>query len=206
MIISAQTAKITSATEETFSCPPSATSPLICTLGLVALFVATFIVRFAHPFGRDVVLSVLFIVCITAATILATDILWSRVYLRDSTGLDFDYDRPSAARSFTKYAGLLVTVGTIGLLYWLFPEYHEDFYKPYFDILKYLVPIWLLLAFPYIYLTDRHMRNPNDAYWQIGRAIVGDWESVNVAEIVQFSLGWLVKGFFLPLMFKFLSD
>ncbi|MEP6827698.1 MAG: isoprenylcysteine carboxylmethyltransferase family protein [Aestuariivirga sp.] len=150
--------------------------------------------------------SVLFIVAVTALAIVVSDTLMCRVYQRDSTGLDFQYDDPSIGRSITKCLGLFGTVGIIGLLYWLFPEYHEDYYKPFFDILNYVVPAWLLLAFPYIYLTDRHMRKPHDTYWQIGRAILGDWRALHGEELSQFALGWLVKGFFIPLMTKFMWD
>ena len=39
--------------------------------------------------------------------------------------MDFTYDQASWARTLTKFAGLLGSLGFVALAYWLFPELHS---------------------------------------------------------------------------------
>jgi hypothetical protein len=50
------------------------------------------------------------------------------------------------------------------------------------------------------------MEEPRDGYWVTGCLVLGLWEEVHPATLRQHALGWLVKGFFLPLMFVDLVD
>jgi len=47
------------------------------------------------------------------------------------------------------------------------------------------------------------MKNPIDGYMQMGRVVLFQWEKIDKAALGQHLLGWLVKGFFLPLMFTY---
>ena len=60
---------------------------------------------------------------------------------------------------------------------------------------------WLLLALPYLYWVDARMPKPQDGYWMLGRLLLMRREGVDRARVWNHLLGWLVKGFFLPLMF-----
>lgn len=183
------------------SCPPSATHGAVAAAGLAAFLLALCALRVLRPFGGDVVASALLLMGATAGVIFLVDLGWRRVYRRPSTGIEFSYDNPSWGRALVKYAGLLGSLGFVGLLYWLFPEYHGDYYRRYYQMLWNVVPPLLLLGLPYIYLVDRHMPEPRDGLWQMGMAALLQWRAVDRRALGQHLLGWLIKGFFLPLMF-----
>jgi protein-S-isoprenylcysteine O-methyltransferase Ste14 len=59
----------------------------------------------------------------------------------------------------------------------------------------------LVVAVPaYMWIVDGYMREPKDAYWQLGRVALGRPGDANAKEIANHYRGWLVKAFFLPLM------
>ena len=191
------------------SCPGSATHSWVALAGLVAFLLAVLILRVDRPFGNgenSVVHSALFVMGVTAAVIFLLDLIWQKVHRRASTGIDFSHDDPSWARSLTKFAGLLGSLGFIAFLYWLFPEYHGSFYDRYYAMLRLVLPPWLLLALPYFFFIDRHMDHPRDGYWQMGKLVLFQWEKLDRAVLGQHLLGWLIKGFFLPLMFTYLCN
>ena len=93
------------------------------------------------------------------------------------------------------------------MLYWLFPEYHGSFYDRFYAALKLILPWWILLALPYFYLVDSKQKQPRDGYYTMGLVVLGRWSRVDRTLLGQHLLGWLVKGFFLPLMLTyFFSD
>jgi len=136
--------------------------------------------------------------------LLGADLAVNRVHRRASTGLDFTRRDPSLERTAVKFLGLLATLALLGLGYMSFPLYADPFYAPFFSMLPWLVLPWLVAALPYIYLVDRCMRAPHDGYWQMGQALLLRWRAVDRRVLGQYLLGWLVKGFFLPLMFVYL--
>ncbi len=143
------------------------------------------------------------IIGLSMASMIASDIFFYGVSRRASTGLVFSSSAPSLSRSLCKFAGLLGSFGFIGLLYWLFPEYHADFYNNYYSMLKILLPPVIILAPFYISWIDRHMVAPNDGYWHMGKLVLLRWDEIDAGILTQHLLGWLVKGFFLPLMFSY---
>ena len=189
--------------------PESATHGLVALAGLLGFLFALLVLRLDRPFGSGetaVVPSALFAMGVSAACVFLLDLAWRKVHLRVSTGIDFTYDSPSWQRSFTKFAGLLGSLGFIAFLYWLLPEYHGSFYDRYYAMLRLILPPWLLLALPYIHFVDRHMKNPRDGYWHMGKLVMMDWDAFDSRVLGQHLLGWLVKGFFLPLMFTYLCN
>lgn len=148
----------------------------------------------------------LFVMGMTAASIFIVDLLRYKVHLRPSTGMDFSSDQPSWSRSRIKFFGLMGSLGFIGFLYWLLPEYHAPFYDRYYTMLRLVLPVWLLLALPYIHFIDRHQSQPCDGYWNMGKLVILDWQAIDRRVLGQHLLGWLVKGFFLPLMFTYLCN
>jgi protein-S-isoprenylcysteine O-methyltransferase Ste14 len=188
------------------NCPPSATHPVVAAAGLAAFLIsfASLYLLQALPGGMPG--AALLTICITAAAIFITDMALTRVHLRSSTGLDYACDDPSLARTGLKLLGLAASLGFIGTLYWLAPEYHGSFYGPFYDLLSMLLPLWLLAAPPYFYFVDRHMREPRDGYWHFGAAMLLRLDEVDRRILVQHLLGWLVKGFFLPLMFVYFCN
>ena len=182
-------------------CPPSATHGAVAAVGLAAFLSALAILRAFHPFGDDVVSAALFVMAVTAGAIFLLDLGWQQVHLRPSTGMSLGHDEPSWSRTLVKYAGLLGSLGFMALLYWLFPEYHGSFYHRYYQMLWAVLPPLLFLGLPYVYLIDRHMPEPRDGLWHMGMTVLLQWQAVDTRIVGQHMLGWLIKGFFLPLMF-----
>jgi protein-S-isoprenylcysteine O-methyltransferase Ste14 len=139
-----------------------------------------------------------------AGSISAVDLLWGKVHKRPATGLDFARWRPSPVRAFVKFVGLIGSVGFVAVLYALFPEYSGDFYVRYFDAAKVALPVGLTLSVPYIYWIDGVMISPEDGLWQVGRLVLLRFDGVDLPCLRQHLLGWLVKGYFLPLMFIYM--
>ena len=186
--------------------PSSATHGGVAAVGLAVFLLAVLILRTYQPFGNNVVSSALFVMGATAGAIFLIDLFWQKVYLRPTTGMDFSLDDPSWARSLVKFAGLLGSLGFVAFLYWLFPEYHGEFYGRYYAMLSIVLTPWLLLALPYLYMIDRHMPKPHDGYWHLGMLVIFQWSDVDRRVILQHILGWLIKGFFLPLMFTYMCN
>lgn len=181
--------------------PQSVTHGLVAATGLAAFLLATVIVRAIRPFGDNLVNSVLFVMGGAAGAIFFVDLVWQKVYLRPSTGIDFRHDDPSWNRSLLKFAGLLGSMGFVAFLYWLFPEYHGKFYNPYYEMLRIILPPWIVLAIPYFFLVDRKMREPHDGYWHMGKLVTFQWDAVDGKVVGQHLLSWIIKGYFLAMMF-----
>jgi protein-S-isoprenylcysteine O-methyltransferase Ste14 len=178
--------------------PASVTHFGISVVGLACLLGTLFVLRSLSLSLQD---DVFIILAAVAAPIVILDVLVLRVHRRASTGLDWDQAfAPDYARVGTKLLGLALTIGLIAFAYWQLPEYHGAFYDPFYRCLR---RIWLplVVAAPaYVTLVDGIMLQPRDAYWQVGRAILGHKSDVRGPEVANHFRGWLVKAFFLPLM------
>jgi len=184
-------------------CPPSVTHWMVALAGFCGFAVALAILLAIRPFS-DTVNSVFFLLLGLAGSIFAVDLVWEKVHKRPATGLDFAQWRPSPLRAFVKFVGLIGSVGFVAALYALFPEYSGDFYARYFDAAKVALPVGLALSIPYIYWIDGFMVSPEDGLWHAGMAALLRFKRINPAELRQHLLGWLVKGYFLPLMFIYM--
>lgn len=127
-----------------------------------------------------------------------------RVDQNPSTGLVKNGGSLDLQRVWIKWLGLTGTCSIIIGIYWLFPEYHAGFYE-LFWLCAWLLPWFLLVAFPYMLVVDRRMKDPFDGYWMMGCLLIGRWKVVKKEVMRAYILGWLVKAFFLPLMFVYLS-
>ena len=178
--------------------PASVTHFGINVVGLGCLLGTLFVLRRMSWSLQDDVLAILAAV---AVPIVALDVLVLKVHRRASTGLDWDrVFSPDYARIGTKLLGLAVTVGLIAFAYWQLPEYHGAFYDPFYRILRRIWPPLVVATPAYVILVDGIMIQPRDAYWQIGRAVLGRTGDVKGAEVANHFRSWLVKAFFLPLM------
>lgn len=183
--------------------PASATFALTALAGFIAYIASLAVLTLYRPFADDAVSGAMFVVGVTTAAIFAVDLVWYRVWRRATTGLDLRASDASVSRTAVKYVGLVASVALVGLAYWLFPEYRDPKYAPYFELLRRTVVPWLVLAIPYFYLIDGRMREPHDGYWHLGMAVLLKWDRVDRAVLVQHLLGWTIKGFFLALMVTF---
>ncbi len=187
------------------SFPPSATHDGVAFVGIVAFLFSTYCVCH-HLLSLDTPQSALFIIGVTAAGIILSDILLCRLKRAQGEQQDTFRGELSWPRNFYKLAGLFGSMTFIALLYWLFSEYHGSFYNRYFAMLQMMMPAWCLLALPYIAYTDLRMRDPYDGYWHMGKLVTLHLDEVNYPMVWQLLLGWIIKGFFLPLMFTYFCN
>jgi protein-S-isoprenylcysteine O-methyltransferase Ste14 len=136
----------------------------------------------------------------------AASIIWNGTHRRSSTGLAGKSNATNWRRTCTKWLGLFGTIGSLGMFYFLIPEYSRSFYRPAWDICRVAVLPVLFVAVPYIAWIDRRMKEPEDGYFQAGLVFLGKWSAVRCNELRLYALGWLVKGFFLPFMLAGVAD
>jgi len=110
-----------------------------------------------------------------------------------------DQARPS--RVAVKLAGLAGTYALLGCTYWVLPIYRHEF-QSFFTFIGSALPLILLVAPIYVWLTDRAMKEPVDGSFMAGLALLGRWNDVNWRLLRGYAAAWLVKGFFLPFMFE----
>ncbi len=189
--------------------PPSATHLGINLIGLVVVFATIYVMRARHAPVGDAVFA---LVMATALPIILLDVLVLKVHRRESTGID--WDKPfdfNAGRLATKLLGFAFTLCLIGIVYWALPEYSflrvttGSFYDPfYYDIIKF-GPLLCVAAIVYFWVVDGQLRNPQDAYWQLGRVLLGHPSDAQRFDVANHFRGWLVKAFFFPLMLVWLT-
>lgn len=143
----------------------------------------------------------LLIVGTYAFVVLGLEVLLLRTPMRDSVGLDFSRRDTVPQRIAIKLLGVYGSFGFVALLYWLFPEYHGNYYAAYWHALQIIGPTVVILAIPYTVFMDERMREPYDSYYAFGKCLLMDWKGTKPIIIIQHLLGWVVKGYFLPLMY-----
>lgn len=181
--------------------PASVTRGWIVAAGFAAWASALWWVRSVRM--NDAVQATVICMASLAAVNFAFDLLILKVHTSESNGLDWKKFNPSWHRTAIKFVGLLATLGFIGLLYWVFPEYHGDFYAQYKELLRRYLPWCLALSIPYIYLVDGLQKDQPDGYYAAGMAFTLQFDKVNAAVLWQHCLAWLVKGYFTALMFTY---
>jgi isoprenylcysteine carboxyl methyltransferase (ICMT) family protein YpbQ len=113
-------------------------------------------------------------------------------------------DRFRIGRIFVKTVGLIATYGVCMAYYWLLPVYNGSFYRPFLDTAYACAPYLVVAGIIYVAVLDRHMGHVRDGYFEVGKLCLGHWRDRDWETIRQHWLGWLVKVFFLPLMFGYL--
>ncbi|HZU81762.1 MAG TPA: isoprenylcysteine carboxylmethyltransferase family protein [Polyangiaceae bacterium] len=193
--------------------PDSVTNFWLNTIALVPVLCALYWLRqHRSSASRDMMV----LLASAAVPIVVLDVAVLRVHRRASTGLDWEKEQGGdLARVLTKLLGLALTIGLIALAFWTFPEYHGSFYEPLYSALRgdavffktVHVPSWLSLmvvAATYVWFVDGLMREPRDAYWQLGRCVLGRFRDARAFDVANHFRGWLVKAYFFPLMFVWL--
>lgn len=141
---------------------------------------------------------------VIAALIGFHDLFIARVWQRETAGLVTLVPRRAAApRVGVKLIGLLASLALPALCYLLFPEYRGSFYAPWWAALETVGGAMLALAPAYFWWMDGLQREPHDSYWHLG-AVLLRLETPDWPRIAQHYGGWVVKGFFLPLMVAYM--
>lgn len=185
--------------------PTSVTHPWSIFWGFIFFILSMIFLKYSLLI-QDTSAQLFFVMVMSALPIFSLDIFVYKVHQKTSTGLNFKINHSSLSRTITKLLGLGFTILFIATLYWLFPEYHGDFYIRYWSFLKFIAPIWFVAAGPYFYFVDQKMVKPKDAYWQMGQLIFLNFEEIELRVLRQHLLGWMVKGFFFPLMLTYFSN
>ncbi len=185
--------------------PTSATATWVSLLGLLAFLAC---VAWLRTTGWDQERMGLVAMVATALPMMLAEVLVRKVHRRASTGLDLDREplARSWARLGTKLLGLGLTLGVLAFVYTFIPEYQRSFYGPAWKGLALCWPYLLAGGLPYAAWVDRRMADPHDAYWQLGRFVLGHGEDLKRDALKQHVLGWVIKGFYLPMMFAYTSD
>ncbi|HEY2783066.1 MAG TPA: isoprenylcysteine carboxylmethyltransferase family protein [Steroidobacteraceae bacterium] len=145
--------------------------------------------------------------CLAVALVIAAG-SWRRFMRhqwRDS-GLKHDARRAVDARRVAmRLAGFAATLALIAFAYWLLPEYAGSFYQPFWNYLRTLSPVLLLVPLYFTWI-DTRLAEDDDEYLAFGRLALGQWRKINSVLIRRHLMGWTVKGFFLPLMTVYLVN
>ncbi|NBO18320.1 MAG: DUF1295 domain-containing protein [Proteobacteria bacterium] len=178
--------------------PKSFGNNIINLVGLFAFFSAVF---YCRTQGYDGVFGTIFCTAVYGACVITLEVLLLKTPARPGTGLSFARYNWSADRVFYKLVGLYACYGFVAFLYWQLDRYRDDFFQPYWEALDMMMPYVALVAVPYIALVDGFMKNPEDNYFCLGKLLLTWKLETTWKALGQLLMGWIVKGYFLPLMF-----
>jgi protein-S-isoprenylcysteine O-methyltransferase Ste14 len=108
-------------------------------------------------------------------------------------------------RIVQRLIGVGMVLGLVAFAYWIFPEYHGDFYQPYWRFLRSLAPALLVVPI-HLWWSDARSGTERDEYQALGCLVFGASQPGDAARIRRLLLGWTVKAFFLPLMTVYLCN
>jgi isoprenylcysteine carboxyl methyltransferase (ICMT) family protein YpbQ len=162
--------------------------------GAAGLFLAACAARGAPP-----VATALGSLLLAAGLMAAHDLAIARVHRRPGAGLGTR--RPANARRIAvKLVGAYGTFAVVFGAYWALLPLAPD----RFGVVIALLPVaWIALAIlcpVYMIFVDARMDEPEDDYWLAGRLFLGRLAYRELGKLKHYALGWIVKGFFLPLM------
>ena len=188
------------------SMPPSCTSMAANCAALGCMLLALAVL---HTLASPIVapLGPLIAMGAYALPLMALEIVVFGRHRQQSSGLCWQHvNGLSGGRLVLKLVGFYGTLVLCFAVYWAFPEYQlgeGQFYAPYWQMLRLALPWLVVLAPAYLIWIDRHQRDVEDGYHQLGLLLCGRWSRVVPAQLGQHLLGWLVKVFFLALMFVY---
>ncbi|MCE5975150.1 DUF1295 domain-containing protein [Sinirhodobacter sp. WL0062] len=174
---------------------------LAVVLGMAVGIWVTFWLR---PLDYAPAAALLYIV-IFAVPVAFVEIAYNKSHLAPGVGMNYARRDISLSRTLRKLVGLSAILGVIGVSYWLFPVYDEKLYAPFFWLLETFWWVLAAISIPYVVLVDMHQDEPEDSLWVIGDALLR-MQPRRIAREKNFLLGWLVKAYFLPMMYGYLSN
>lgn len=189
--------------------PESVTNQTVCLVGVIGFLTTAHFLEPSRtdPLPMGIALRTLLCMAGTAVPMILLDLFVRGMHRRESTGLLFG--RPAnptdLRRVATKLLGFWGTLATIALVYWVAPEYHREFYDPFWDLMRMVLPVVVVGSVPYFWSIDRKMERPEDEFWTAGRFLLGRWSRLDWTTLRHHALGWTIKGFYLPLMTTYLG-
>ena len=135
-------------------------------------------------------------------------LLYDKVHLRASTGIDWKNPKPLKQTfdiSVAKLTGLWVTWAIIAIIYCVGRWYWTGQYQFSMTVMKAATPFLLFLSVPYIMWMDRRVVEPRDGAWHFGQFVIGMGNrnlvrAYEPEQIYHHLRAWAVKGFFLAFM------
>lgn len=189
---------------KTLTRPESETNIYVNLVGLGCFFVMLFLLNQLWP-EMDNALMTSICMAAVALPILAHDIFVRKIYTHPKAGLT-DKPKPDLRRVGIKLVGLYFTYAIIMGVYWLFPEY-GDWYDRAFTAMGYTFFALVLCAPVYFWWVDSRQQEPEDSYYHLGRLLLTRQRDERTKHyLAEHARNWMVKGFFLPLMFTFLAN
>lgn len=177
--------------------PPSETSLATNLLGYGTALAAVYLLRDSGLSQLDMAIAIL---CIGALPVLLIEGFFFKRHREPYAQLG-SRRAPNLKRVLTKTLGLYVVLACFGALYAMLPEYDKPFYVNVWPFYMGMAPFILLAAPFYLAWCDARMDTPEDSYYQLGRLCLGKAAGIQQGEIARTYRNWLVKAFFLPIMF-----
>ena len=188
--------------------PRSATNFTLAVIAVAAAFGSIWAIDPAyHPGLTQFIAYLPLVPCLVVVLVIA---LAERVFPRlgtHSTGaLVRSARRPlDFRRVAVRLCGLLATLCLISFIYWLFPEYSGAFYAPFWQFLRSIAAVAVVVPL-YFMWADTHLQDPEDEYLSFGYLVLGQVNRTRWPLLRHHLLSWGVKGFFLPLMVVYLNE
>lgn len=180
--------------------PPSAVSSGVGIAGLIGLLSWIIIAR---QYDMDGPYSALVACLACAVPMVIWSLLYDKVHLRASTGIDWKNPKPLKETfdiSVAKLAGLWATWTIIAFIYCVGRWYWTGQYQFSMEMMETAAPFVLGLSIPYVIWMDRRFVEPRDGAWHFGQFLMGARGEYDREEIYHHLRAWAVKGFFLAFM------
>lgn len=182
--------------------PKSCTS---MTINMIGAFILLCVLGIMNWVGEIPVMLMTIIALLAYMVPIATlEMIYLKVHRNPSTGLDYSRWGGGVqwSRVLVKLLGLYATLGATAFIYFFIPEYFKSsFYHRYWNFLGFVAPAYFIGTVVYFSIVDGLMDRPKDSFWHMGMFVLGRFKEVDRSVWIQHALGWLVKLFFLPLMF-----
>lgn len=183
--------------------PPSATDPRIGLVGTACAAAAILALTWGYALPPPQALLVVILAYAVPVTVL--ELALRRVHRAPTTGLDWSRaPAPDARRAATKLAGLAAAIGAVVAAHALFRFYTVDDMAVPLSLLVWLLPGLVPVVAAYVWWVDGRQSDPHDDTWRLGAIVTGQLPLSQAAGLSDHALGWVVKGFFLPIMAVYL--
>lgn len=141
-------------------------------------------------------------VILMCSQLILTVVLESIFFPRASAVLNWrNRRRLNWRRVIFREVALVVTLGVIGCVYWMFPAFSDQaMAKVYYPFLWIALPLLVALSIPYFCLMDRWDEEEEDAFCRVGKAICTCRRTLSRFELENYIRSWLIKGFWLSIM------
>ncbi|WP_300032756.1 isoprenylcysteine carboxylmethyltransferase family protein [uncultured Roseobacter sp.] len=187
--------------------PPSVTRQTTGMLGVLGFSLSLY---FLSKAGFDRVNATVIAMIGTALPMLLHELVFLKAHRQPSAGLQGftlrGHEPANWERICIKLLGLWGTLGLIAFAYWLFPEYARDLYLPFWTFCRDYALAFVFLSTVYFWLIDKWQKEPEDEYFVVGQMFIGKRNTASGEEIRRHFLNWIIKGFFLPLMFVYFAS